>query len=114
MPITRDTTKPQHDLGDFHYGELPIEGLPTANNVGDVLIFTGTGWRFAEFTGGVGINIDYSVETGFIEISLAAFKINDTFTGDGILKATLAGTFTGDSVLLGTLSGTFTADAVLV
>lgn len=114
MPIIRDENKPQHDLTEFHYGELPKEGLPVANQVGDVFVFNGTGWVFGRITGGVGINIDFNVGTNFLEISLAAFKINDDFLADAILLKTASATWTGDGIVLDTEAAAFTGDSVLV
>jgi len=46
MPIIRDTTKSQHNLADMHYGEMPIEGLPSGTQTGDMALWDGVQWKF--------------------------------------------------------------------
>ena len=113
MPITRDTDKSQHDLTDFHYGELPVEGLPTGNQIGDLLVWDGVQWRFGQLAGGAGIRVDWNAGTSRLEISLDALRSEDTFTGDGVLLRIEEDNFTGDAVVQGTEEDGITADAVL-
>lgn len=115
MPIVRDPNLPQHDLGSMHYGELPLAGLPSGTQTGQVFVWINATQEFkrATLTGISGIAVNVDPDTGSIELSLSDRIVADDFLADAIIKATTSGTATANSIIKKTVSATFTADAVL-
>lgn len=102
MPLVRDTSKPQHNLADFHYGELPLAALESGTETGQLLVWINSTqeWVRATLIGTNGITVNVNPLTGQIEIGLAEGVVASTFTADAYLVSTVAGSFTANAVLV--------------
>ena len=116
MPIVREENLPQHDLGSMHYGELPLQGLPSGTETGQIFVWINSTQEFKQATlvGLSGISVNVDPDTGAIELSLADLNLSDDFTADAIVKGTIAATWLANAIVKRTVSATFTADSVLV
>lgn len=126
MPISRDPSKPQHSLSEFHYGSLPIEGMPAgpADQIA-LALWDGTQWQLVSVVGLGGLEVNYDAASLTLELSQTQYRYSFTFSADSylmpgfkadsILKvADIANTVTADAYLVSNVETTFTADAVLV
>lgn len=121
MAIPRDTTKHQVSLDRNVYGSLPVEGLPEPTENADTQIALwhkqayGAGqWVFVKLASGIGIDVDYDADTGFLTITNADYRKMFAFTADSYMVGAVTATFTADSRLLALYAFQFTADAELV
>lgn len=83
MPIDRNTNLPEHDLNQGHYGELPIEGLPSATGYpsGSAFLWDGNAWYYGAVSTGSGSSgVDEKVKV----------SSNDT-TGNYLVNKVVAG-----------------------
>jgi hypothetical protein len=87
MPIIRDETLQQHDLGGFHYGEIPIEGFPSLESGKNFAYFDGVQWQEAELTGAGEAEVNWDADAKVIEIfvGVTTSRVSATFTADATL-----------------------------
>jgi hypothetical protein len=100
MPVARNSNRPQHHIGDSHYGAMEIGHFPNGTEVGQIPYWDGVQWQLVTFVGAGGVDVTYNAGEKTLEIIHVDNRI--------------VGGFTADAVFLGTISITFTANAELV
>lgn len=101
MPIIKDAAKPQHDMAEFHYGAMPIEGMPTLSGSHNVLYFDEfeQQWYGAELVGAGRTVINWDKANRKLEIYIGDDRVASSATADAIVLKTAEPTFAADAVL---------------
>lgn len=89
MPIVRDEDKTyQHDLSEFHYGALPLEGLPTLSGSNKIAYWDGTQWHAALLASAGNVEINWDADSSTLEFFFGDSRVAFTFEANAVIQRT--------------------------
>lgn len=100
MPVARNTNRPQHHMGEAHYGAMQIEHLPNGTAPGQIPYWDGVQWHLATLVGEDRIDISFDSDTATLTLIAAEDRVYGSADADAIFLSTPESNFVADAELV--------------